>query len=68
MYKNLFRNWRKYLFSSVNNPSSILSQPIWYNKNIKINSLPIYNKEFAQGLFSYVIFLKLKTSLKGGMK
>ena len=29
-YKKLFRNWRKYLFSCFNIPSSILSLPIWY--------------------------------------
>ena len=29
-YKQLFRNWRKYLFSCFNIPSSILSLPIWY--------------------------------------
>ena len=34
-YKQLFRNWRKYLPYSVNIPSSILSQPIWYNKILK---------------------------------
>ena len=28
-YEQLFRNWRKYLSSSVNIPSSILSQLIW---------------------------------------
>ena len=28
-YKQLFRNWRKFLSSSVNVPPSILSQPIW---------------------------------------
>ena len=30
-YKQPSRNWRKYLSSSVNIPSSILLQPIWYN-------------------------------------
>ena len=34
-YKQLFRNWHKHLSSSVNIPSSILSQPIWYNKILK---------------------------------
>ena len=53
-YKQLFRSWRKYLSSSVNIPSSTLSQPIWYNKNIKINSNPIYAEEFAK---QNIIFL-----------
>ena len=47
-YKQLLRNWRKYLSCSVNIPSSILSQRIWYNKNIKMNSKPIYVEEFAK--------------------
>ena len=34
-YKQLFCNWCKYLSYSVNIPSSILSQPIWYNKILK---------------------------------
>ena len=53
-YKQLFRNWRKYLSSSVSIPSSTLPQPIWYNKNIKINSNPIYAEEFAK---QNIIFL-----------
>ena len=68
-YKQLFRNWRKYLSSSVNSPSSILSQPIWYNKNIKINNKPIYFEEFAKQNFIFLyIFLTLKMNLKRGMK
>ena len=64
-YKQLFRNWRKYLSSSVNIPSSILSQPIWYNKNIKINSKPIYVEEFAKQniIFLYDLF-NTKNELK----
>ena len=31
--KQLFHNWHKYLSSSINIRSSILSRPIWYNKN-----------------------------------
>ena len=58
-YIQLFRNWRKYLSSSGNIPSSILSQPIRYNKNIKINSKPIYVEEFAKQniIFLYDRFL-----------
>ena len=69
-YKQLFRNWRKYLSYSVNIPSSILSQPIWYNKKIKINSKPIYVEEFTKKTsFSYMILLTLKMTLKrSGMK
>ena len=64
-YKQLFRNWRKYLSYSVNIPSSILSQPIWYNKNIKINSKPIYVEEFAKKkiIFLYDLF-NTKNELK----
>ena len=64
-YKQLFRNWHKYLSCSVNIPSSILSQPIWYNKNIKINSKPIYVEEFAKQniIFLYDLF-NTKNELK----
>ena len=63
-YKQLFRNWCKYLSSFFNNPSSVLSQPIWYNKNIKINSKPIYVEEFAkQNIFLYDLF-NTKNELK----
>ena len=47
----------KHLASSVFASSSILSQPICYNKNIKINSKPIYGEEFAkQNIFLYDLF------------
>ena len=55
-YKQLFRHWRKYLSSSVNIPSSMLSQLIWYKKDIKINSKPIYVEEFAKQNIIYMIF------------
>ena len=55
-YKQLFCNWCKYLFSSANILSSFLSQPILYNKNVKINSKPIYickqNIIFLHDLFN----------------
>ena len=44
----------KHEISSVNNSSSVLLQPIWYNKNTKINSKPIYAEEFSK---QNVIFL-----------
>ena len=47
-YKELFCNWRNYLSSSFNILSPILSEPIWYNKNIKINSKPTCVYEFAK--------------------
>ena len=64
-YKQLFGNWRKYLSSSVNIPSFVLSQPNWYNRNIKINSKPIYIEEFTKQniIFLYDI-LTLKISFK----
>ena len=56
-YKQLFRDWRKHLSYSLNIPSSILSQPIWYNRNIEINSKPIYVEEFAKKIiFLYDLF------------
>ena len=65
VYKQLFHYWRKYLSSSVNIPPSILSQPIWYNKNNKINRKPIYVEEFAKQniIFLYDLF-NTKNELK----
>ena len=65
VYKQLFHYWRKYLSSSVNIPPSILSQPIWYNKNNKINRKPIYVEEFAKQniIFLYDLF-NAKNELK----
>ena len=51
--KQLSHKWRKQLSSSVNIASSILSQPILYEK-IKMNSKPIYVEEFAK---QNIIFL-----------
>ena len=65
-YNQLFHNWRKYLSSTVNIPSSILTQPIRYNKNLKINSKPIYVEEFVKKY--YMIFWTLKMNLKRWMK
>ena len=64
-YKQLFCNWRKYLCSSVNIPSSISSQPILYNKNIKINSKSICLEEFQKRniIFLYDLF-NTKNELK----
>ena len=61
-YKQLFRNLCKYFFSSINIVSSFLSQPIWYNKNIKINSKPTYAEELAKQNISYLydLFKMLK--------
>ena len=68
-YKQLFCNWQKYPFSSsVMIPSFILSQPIWYNKNIKRDSKPFALKNLQNKIFSYMIFLIKKMSLKPEMK
>ena len=46
-----------------------LSQPIWYNKNIKINSKPLMLKNLQNKIsVTYMIFLTLKMSLERGMK
>ena len=53
-YKQLFLNWPKYLSFSVNIPSSVLSQPILHDKNIKISSKPIYLEEFVKQNFIFL--------------
>ena len=69
IYKQLFRNWCKYLCFSITIPFSSLSQPIQYNKNIKRNSKPIYVKEFAKQniIFLYAKVVAWRCSLKKGV-
>ena len=64
-YTQLFLHWRKYLSASFNISSYILSQPILYNKSIKIYSKPIYVEEFAKQnvIFLYDLF-NTKNELK----
>ena len=65
----LFCDWCKYLSPSVNISSSILSQPIWYNKSSKINNKVIYTEELAkQNIIFLYDLLTLKVGLKSGMK
>ena len=65
----LFCDWCKYLSPSVNISSSILSQPIWYNKSSKINNKAIYTEELAkQNIIFLYDLLTLKMGLKSGMK
>ena len=44
--------------------SSILSKPIWYNKNIKINSKPIYVQEFAKNIVFLCDLFNTKNEFK----
>ena len=64
-------HWRKKLSSSFNISSYILSQRIWYNKSIKIQSKPTYVEEIAKQnvIFLYDLF-NTKNELKtwGEMK
>ena len=65
----LFCDWCKYLSPSVNISSSILSQPIWYNKSSKINNKAIYIEELAkQNIIFLYDLLTLKMGLKSGLK
>ena len=63
--KQLFRNWRKFLPSCVNIPSSIISQPISYKRNIKINTKLNRVDEFAKQniIFLYDLFITLSVNL-----
>ena len=65
----LVYDWCKYLSPSVNISSSILSQPIWYNKSSKINNKAIYIEELAkQNIIFLYDLLTLKMGLKSGLK
>ena len=57
-YKQFFRNWHKYLSSSVNISSSILSQLFWYNNNIWYDKTinPFLIKNLPQKKFLYDLF------------
>ena len=60
-HKQLFHNWCKFRFCFDNIQSSILSQPIWYNKS--------YVEEFEkQDIISLYDLFNTKMSLKRGIK
>ena len=65
-YKTIFKNWCLYLTSTPALPSTIASQALWYNKNIKIDNKSIYLAEFSKKVLNCVGHLfnerqKLKT-------
>ena len=47
-YKAIFKNWCLHLTSIPALPSAIVSQALWYNKNIKIDNKSIYLAEFSK--------------------
>ena len=46
-YREIFNNWKNFLPLNPVLPSSILSQPLWYNKFILIANEPIFWKTFS---------------------
>ena len=46
-YKQILMNWKKYFIASPTTPSGVLSQFIWYNSYIKIDSKDVYLKSFS---------------------
>ena len=71
IYKGIFFNWHKYLTSTSDRPSCILSYFYLYcNKNILINNKTVYIASFFNKSFNYVsqLFEKIKqwNNLKNG--
>ena len=53
-YKQILMNWKKYFIASPITPSGILSQFIWYNSYIKIDSKAVYFKTFLTKSINFV--------------
>ena len=49
-YKQILMNWKKYFIESPITPSRVLSQFIWYNSYIKIDSKAIYLKSSTKNI------------------
>ena len=47
-------NWEKYFIASPITPSGVLSQFIWYNSYIKIDSKAVYLKSFSAKIINFV--------------
>ena len=47
-------NWKKYFIASLITPSGVLSQFIWYNSYIKIDSKAVYLKSFSTKNINFV--------------
>ena len=47
-------NWKKYFIASPITPSGVLSQFIWYNSYIKIDSKAVYLKSFSTKNINFV--------------
>ena len=45
--KEIFINWQKYLASTSDFPLCILSNFLWYNRNILINNKIVYHSSFS---------------------
>ena len=53
-YKQILMNWKKYFIASPITPSRVLSQFIWYNSYIKIDSKAVYLKSFSTKNINFV--------------
>ena len=53
-YKQILMNWKKYLIASPITPSRVLSQFIWYNSYIKIDSKAVYLNSFSTKNINFV--------------
>jgi len=47
-YKEMFIRWTKFLSSPVTLPSTVVSQCIWFNKDIQVDGKSIYYPSFAR--------------------
>ena len=53
-YKQIFRNWSTNLSAQPTLPSTIASQVLWHNKNIKVDNKSIYNCYISKKKINYI--------------
>ena len=53
-YRQIILNWKKCLAMITEVPSSILSQYLWYNRSIQVNSSSVYFLKFSKKNINYV--------------
>ena len=64
-YQNVINNWSKNLSNEANVPSTILSQFLWFNRQIQIGGATIYFSDFSN---KYINFVRDLFHLEGGLK
>ena len=53
-WRDILSNWSKLFEESLEDPKDILSQPIWFNKNLKIDQKTVFFHSWVQAGIFYV--------------